>query len=66
MVNNRPFGICNASFSNGLADIFNNLHGRVGKTALLRILAQLADKQQIMAKSYGKQTVYVINQVCHM
>ena len=48
-----------------LDDIFTNLHGKVGKAALTKILTQLGDKQQIIAKSYGKQTIYVLNQVVH-
>lgn len=49
--------------SDNLADLFNNLHGKVGKTALVKVLTQLVDKQQVMSKLYGKQTVYVISQV---
>lgn len=49
----------------GLDEIFNNLHGKVGKTVVTRILAQLADKQHIIGKTYGKQVIYVLNQVCH-
>lgn len=48
-----------------LDDIFTNLHGKVGKTALTKILAQLSDKQHIIAKTYGKQIIYALNQVAH-
>lgn len=65
MMNNRPYGACTILYDN-LADIYNNLHAKVGKTALLRILTLLTDKQQLTAKLYGKQTVYVISQVCQI
>jgi 26S proteasome regulatory subunit (ATPase 3-interacting protein) len=52
---NRPF---NAN------DVFNNLHGQVGKTALTRVLAKLVDEGRIHGKCYGKQWVYVAKQVC--
>ncbi|ORX90252.1 Tat binding protein 1-interacting, partial [Basidiobolus meristosporus CBS 931.73] len=44
------------------ADIFNNLHGAVGKTAIQKILTQLVEKEEIMGKVYGKQWVYCISQ----
>lgn len=50
---NRPYS---------LIDIFNNLHGAVGKTALQKVLDQLAEDQVIVAKAFGKQTVYVVRQ----
>lgn len=45
-----------------LVDIFNNLHGVVGKTAVVKILTSLAEKGEITAKAYGKQWVYVARQ----
>ena len=45
-----------------LVDIFNNLHGAVGKTAVVKILTNLAERGEISAKAYGKQWVYVARQ----
>lgn len=50
---NRPYS---------LIDIFNNLHGSIGKTALQKILEKLVDDQIIIEKPFGKQTVFVVNQ----
>jgi 26S proteasome regulatory subunit (ATPase 3-interacting protein) len=50
---NRPYS---------LIDIFNNLHGAVGKTALQKVLDKLIEDQIIISKSFGKQTVYVVSQ----
>jgi len=46
-----------------LADIFNNLHGKVSKTNVPKILANLANSGEINSKTYGKQIVYVAKQV---
>lgn len=43
-------------------DIFNNLHGAVGKTACVRVLNCLSEKGLIHQKTYGKQSVYVARQ----
>lgn len=45
-----------------LVDIFNNLHGAVGKTAVVKILTNLSERGEISAKAYGKQWVYVARQ----
>lgn len=45
-----------------IVDIFNNLHGAVGKTAVVKVLTSLAESGQISAKAYGKQWVYVARQ----
>ncbi|GAB6032293.1 PSMC3 interacting protein [Chamberlinius hualienensis] len=50
---NRPYS---------LVDIFTNLHGKYGKTALQKTLDVLVNQKKICEKSYGKQKVYVINQ----
>lgn len=45
-----------------VADIFNNLHGAVGKTAITKILQALVDREDITTKAYGKQSVFVVRQ----
>ncbi|KAK9717705.1 hypothetical protein K7432_006028 [Basidiobolus ranarum] len=50
---NRPYSA---------TDVFNNLHGAVGKTAVQKILTQLVEKEEIIGKAYGKQWVYCISQ----
>lgn len=45
-----------------VVDIFNNLHGAVGKTAVVKILTGLFERGEIHAKAYGKQWVYVARQ----
>ncbi|PJF17573.1 Hop2 meiotic double strand DNA break repair, partial [Paramicrosporidium saccamoebae] len=45
-----------------MADIFNNLHGQVGKTAVAKSLTTLVEKAEISGKAYGKQWVYVARQ----
>jgi 26S proteasome regulatory subunit (ATPase 3-interacting protein) len=50
---NRPYSA---------VDVFNNLHGAVGKTACVRVLTSLAEKGQIHQKTYGKQSVFVARQ----
>lgn len=44
------------------ADVFNNLHGKVGKTAVTKALTTLVEKGEISGKAYGKQWVYVARQ----
>ncbi|KAG6331255.1 hypothetical protein ID866_7834 [Astraeus odoratus] len=50
---NRPFGA---------VDISANLKGAVPKAATAKILVALAEKGQIVQKTYGKTNFYVINQ----
>lgn len=45
-----------------IADIFNNLHGQVGKTAVVKGLTSLHERGEISGKAYGKQWVYVARQ----
>ena len=51
---NRPYSA---------TDVFNNLHGKVGKTAVVKLLAQMQENGTIHGKIYGKQWVYVARQV---
>ena len=44
-------------------DVYNNLHGTVGKTAVIKILTALSEQGSLLAKTYGKQIVYVAKQV---
>lgn len=46
----------------GLDDIFQNLHGQIGKTGLVKVLNQLAADGSISLKTYGKQQVFVARQ----
>ena len=39
-------------------DIFNNLHGEIGKTQVVKSLSQLAKDGQIKEKEYGKAKIY--------
>ncbi|OCH86474.1 TBPIP-domain-containing protein [Obba rivulosa] len=50
---NRPFGA---------VDVSANLKGAVPKTATQKILVALADKGEIVQKTYGKTTFFVANQ----
>ncbi|KAI6108328.1 TBPIP-domain-containing protein [Pisolithus sp. B1] len=50
---NRPFGA---------VDISANLKGAVPKTLTAKILAALAEKGEIVQKTYGKTNFYVVNQ----
>lgn len=65
---NRPYSASKnqnylkTSLFNIIADIFNNLHGAVGKTAVVKILTSLFEKGEIHSKAYGKQLVYVARQ----
>lgn len=54
---NRPYSA---------TDIFNNLHGEVGKTAVTKILTQMQENGTIHGKLYGKQWVYVCKQVKYL
>lgn len=46
---NRPYSA---------VDIFNNLHKEFGKTAVVKSLESLTEKNKIIEKTYGKQKVY--------
>ncbi|KAL6624120.1 Tat binding protein 1-interacting [Neocallimastix sp. 'constans'] len=47
---NRPYSA---------VDIYNNLHGLVGKTLVQKILQKASEDNRIKEKVYGKQKVYV-------
>ncbi|ORX84379.1 Tat binding protein 1-interacting [Anaeromyces robustus] len=47
---NRPYSA---------ADVYNNLHGAVGKTLVQKILQKASEENKIKEKVYGKQKVYV-------
>ena len=49
--------------SSYLDDIFSNLHGKVGKTQVVKSLTNLTSSNEITCKTYGKQAVYVTKQV---
>lgn len=51
---NRPYAV---------TDIITNLHGAVGKTLAIKVLAKLAEEDKLMAKTFGKTIIYVIKQV---
>jgi len=44
-------------------DLVSNLHGKVGKTAMTKVLANLVAANVITQKVYGKQVVFVVRQV---
>ncbi|WVQ91453.1 hypothetical protein IAS59_005251 [Cryptococcus gattii] len=44
------------------ADVVANLKNKVPKTAAVKILATLAEKDQLTVKTYGKQLLYLYNQ----
>ncbi|XP_063911470.1 homologous-pairing protein 2 homolog [Zophobas morio] len=46
---NRPYSA---------GDVFLNLHGEVGKTQCVKILASLASSKELVEKEYGKQKIY--------
>ncbi|CAG8655881.1 12557_t:CDS:2 [Cetraspora pellucida] len=50
---NRPYSA---------TDISNNLHGAVTKTIVQKVLTSLVDKEEVVCKTYGKQSVYVVSQ----
>ncbi|CAG8547470.1 10259_t:CDS:2, partial [Racocetra fulgida] len=43
-------------------DISNNLHGAVTKAIVQKVLTSLVDKEEVVCKTYGKQSVYVVSQ----
>lgn len=51
---NRPYAV---------TDIVSNLHGVIGKTLAIKALANLAEEQNLLAKTYGKTIIYVAKQV---
>jgi hypothetical protein len=44
-------------------DLHSNLHGKIGKTALPKVLASLVSADKVTQKAYGKQVVFVVKQV---
>eukprot|EP01135_Chromosphaera_perkinsii_P003756 Nk52_evm2s255 gene=Nk52_evmTU2s255 len=50
---NRPFSAI---------DIFNNLHGEIGKTQVVKSLAALGQSKKLIEKEYGKSKVYAPTQ----
>jgi 26S proteasome regulatory subunit (ATPase 3-interacting protein) len=50
---NRPFSA---------GDISSNLHNAVSKASVQKILQQLTENGQVVCKTYGKQSIYVIKQ----
>ncbi|KDO33502.1 hypothetical protein SPRG_02310 [Saprolegnia parasitica CBS 223.65] len=50
---NRPYSVLN---------VFENLHRRIGKTMLTKILDALVEKGEIKCKTYGKSQIYYYNQ----
>lgn len=54
MAQNRPYAV---------TDIITNLHGIVGKTLAIKVLAGLAEEGSLLAKTYGKSIIYVVKQV---
>lgn len=50
---NRPYSLIN---------IFDNLHGKVKKPVLLKMLEQLVVKNKLTCKEFGKARIYLINQ----
>jgi len=42
--------------------LYENLHGAVGKTQATKLMAEMAEKQVITGKEYGKQKLYWKNQ----
>ncbi|KAG4304786.1 hypothetical protein PORY_001839 [Pneumocystis oryctolagi] len=56
---NRPYS---ASMNCGVSDICLNLHNAVTKNALAKVLTTLCERGDVRCKTYGKQSVYVIDQ----
>ena len=54
---NRPYGG---------TDIFNNLHGKVGKANVAKILTSLYERGIISGKANGKQWVYASKHVVNV
>ncbi|VVT50566.1 uncharacterized protein SAPINGB_P002806 [Magnusiomyces paraingens] len=50
---NRPYAV---------TDIITNLHGVIGKTLAIKVLAGLVEENKLLAKTYGKTIVYVVKQ----
>ncbi|OQR88899.1 pairing protein 2 family protein [Thraustotheca clavata] len=50
---NRPYSVIN---------VFDNLHRRIGKTMLTKILDVLVEKGELKSKVYGKSVIYYYNQ----
>lgn len=46
-----------------LDDVFMNLRQEIGKAQIIKILTSLADSGKLLCKTYGKQQVFVSNQV---
>lgn len=46
-----------------VADIFNNLHGKYQKTNIVKALERLVDQDEVVSKTYGKISIYVVKQV---
>jgi 26S proteasome regulatory subunit, ATPase 3, interacting protein len=51
---NRPYSA---------TDIFNNLHGKMSKNGITKILSNLYEGEVINGKAYGKQWVYTSKHV---
>ena len=43
-------------------DVFQNLHKKYGKTAIVKAMESLSEKNKLLEKTYGKSKIYVINQ----
>jgi len=43
-------------------DIFNNLHKKIGKTAVVKSLELLSKQNKLLEKTYGKSKIYVVHQ----
>ncbi|KAJ3064238.1 PSMC3 interacting protein [Podochytrium sp. JEL0797] len=43
-------------------DVFQNLHQKIGKTLVTRILEKLAEEKEITGKAFGKTNIYFANQ----
>ena len=50
---NRPYNLLN---------IYDNLHGTIKKPALEKILEELVEDAKLVAKDFGKNRVYMLNQ----
>ena len=50
---NRPYSA---------VDVFTNMHKEIGKTAVVKGLESLSEKEKIVEKTYGKQKVYAPRQ----
>ena len=46
--------------------LFENLHGAVGKSQAVKVLQELADRQLITSKEFGKQKLFWRRQACSM